>query len=122
MNATAASMNRAMIVLPVPSVSSVRATMSPVTRSITWPHVSVAQHSRPAAQKLDPPPADAAHETALGIAVAGAVATKGIVVGFRNQQAPFGTWQHTDGGCQDGQGVGHARAAGPMQINRCCVS
>src|SRR6266567_3063671 len=117
MNATAASTIRAMIVLPIRNasslVSSVRATMSPVTRFITWPRGSVAQQSCPAAQKLDSPPADAAHETALRIAVAGAVATKGVVVGFRNQQAPFGTWQRTDGVCQDGHGGGHARAAGP---------
>src|SRR5262245_5197748 len=125
MNATVASMKRAMIVLPIrdPSslFSSAQAIKSPITSFIAWPSGSVARHSCPAAQKLDPPPADAAHETTLGIAVAGAVATKGVVVRFCNQQTPLGTWQRTDSSRQDGQGGGHARAARPRPEHGCAL-
>src|SRR4051794_1124772 len=100
-------------------VFSMWAMMSPVTRFIACSRVSVAQHSCPAAQKLDASTADAAQEAALGIAVAGAVATKSLIVGFRNQQSALGTWHCAYGGCQKGHGVTHARAAGPPPEHGC---
>jgi hypothetical protein len=81
--------------------------------TLARPHRAVVQHSGSAAQDLDPPPAEAAQEVDLGVTPVGSVATNGVIVRLRDQQALVGTWSRPKSGREVVQYSSHARPAAP---------